>query len=110
MPLTALGVITVPSPGTPIRITNNLASPTTPIHCQSVMAQALSNGTHTNTGRVYVMDFTLTRVATLAVPTSNTVPSFSATVPNAYGVLHAEEYYIDADNAGDGVDASYLII
>jgi hypothetical protein len=56
------------------------------------------------------MDFTLTRVATLAVPTSNTVPSFSATVPNAYGVLHAEEYYIDADNAGDGVDASYLII
>lgn len=102
-----VGPITVATPGTPVVVT------TEAIRCQSILFQALSNGTHTNTGRVYILaqnqttPASFTRVATLAIPTSNTIPSFSVTIPDAPGGLALAGYMVDADNAGDGVDVSY---
>jgi hypothetical protein len=73
------------------------------------MIQALSNGSHTNTGRVYLYDdISGNRIATLAVPSTNTIPSASATIPVAPGGMDATNYSIDADNSTDGVDASYV--
>ncbi len=113
---TGLGTITSVTPGTPVRvaftaavlarITASINPPT--LKCQSILFQVLSNGSHTNTGRVYILDQNRTRVATLAVPTTNTIPSFSATIPNAMTALNAGFYYIDADNSGDGADVSIL--
>ncbi len=109
---TGLGVITVTTPGTRVGILTNVVS-TQYIGAQSILLQALSNATHTNSGRVYVYvtDSTGTakRVATLAVPGTNSIPSFSATIPNATAAMNPAAYSIDADNSGDGVDASYLV-
>ena len=102
----ALGQITVSSPGTKVAIDTSTRN-----NCQSILLQALSNAGHTNTGRVYIYatnsSGTATRVATLAVPSTNTIPSFSVTIPDAPGGLTTLAYSIDADNSGDGVDASY---
>ena len=64
-----------------------------------------TTGSDTNGG---AFDATIANHATLAVPTANTIPSAAATVPDAPGALDASGYYIDADNATDGVNASYL--
>lgn len=102
MAWTGLGPITVATPGTRVALSS------TDIRCEAVLIQAFSNASHTNTGRVYIYDRTGKRLATLAVPTANTIPSASATIPSAPGGLNAADYSIDADNAADGVDASYL--
>lgn len=108
MAQTGLGVITVVTPGTKVAIDTSTRN-----NCQSILLQALSNASHTNTGRVYVYvrntsgTPAIARVATLAVPTTNTIPSFSVTIPDAPGGLTTLDYWIDADNAGDGVDASF---
>lgn len=107
MAWTGLGAVTVAVPGTPLRITNNQADPTARISCQSVLLQALSNVAHTNVGRVYILDRDGVRVGTLAPPATNTIPSASATIPSVPGALNAADYWVDADNAGDGVDVSY---
>lgn len=101
MAQTALGEITVPVPGVPVAIDTASRN-----NCQSILLQALSNASHTNTGRVYIYAQGV-RVATLAVPTTNTIPSYSVTIPDAPGGLTTLDYSIDADNAGDGVDASF---
>lgn len=105
----SLGIVTVPTPGVPVRITINQGNPNGHLACQSVLIQALSNASHTNTGRVYILDGFKRRVATLAIPTDNSVPAFSATIPNATAALNAADYWVDADIANDGVDASYLV-
>ena len=102
MAWTGLGTITVSSPGTKVALSS------TDLRCEAILVQALSNPSHTNTGRVYIYDRSGNRLATLAVPTTNTIPSASATIPTAPGGLNARDYSIDADNAGDGVDASYI--
>ena len=101
MAQTALGTITVAAPGTPVAIDTATRN-----NCQSILLQALSNASHTNTGRVYIFAQGV-RVATLAIPSTNTIPSFSVTIPDAPGGLTTLEYTIDADDAGDGVDASF---
>lgn len=106
MAWTGLGTISVVTPGTKVPILG--APPVAAIRCEAILFQALSNASHTNTGRVYIYDRTGNRVATLAVPTTNTIPSASVTIPNAPGALNCQDYSIDADNATDGVDASYL--
>lgn len=102
MAWTGLGIVTVPTPGTKAPVT------ATSTRCEALLFQALSNASHTNTGRVYIFDRSGNRIATLAVPTANTIPSASATIPAAPGGLDARDYSIDADNANDGVDASYI--
>ena len=104
---TGLGVVTVVTPGTKVSLGVNLASTASP-RCEAILVQALSNASHTNTGRVYVYDRNNNRIATLAVPTANSIPSASATIPTAPGGLNVLDYSIDADNASDGVDASYI--
>jgi len=91
-----LGTIVVLTPGTPVAI-----SPTQ-LNCQSILIQAL----FTNTGRIYINCYGQ-RVATLAVPTANSIPSFSVTIPDAPGGLDALAYTIDAQVGGEGVDVSY---
>jgi hypothetical protein len=102
MAWTGLGIITVITPGVHVSLS------ATDVRCEAILIQALSNATHTNSGRVYVFDRSGNRIATLAVPTTNTIPSASATIPSAPGGLNTHDYSIDADNAGDGVDASYI--
>lgn len=102
MAWTGLGTISVVTPGTRVSLSS------TDIRCEALLVQALSNASHTNTGRVYIYDRTGNRIATLAVPTANTIPSASATIPTAPGGLNTKDYSIDADNATDGVDASYI--
>ena len=101
MAQTALGEITVPVPGTPVPIDTATRN-----NCQSILLQALSNASHTNTGRIYIYVQGI-RAATLAVPTTNTIPSYSVTIPDAPGGLTTLDYSIDSDVAGDGVDASF---
>lgn len=102
MSWTGLGIITVTTPGTKVALS------ATPVRCEGILVQALSNGTHTNTGRVYVFDRSGNRIATLAVPSTNVIPSASSTIPVAPGGLDCKDFSIDADNATDGVDASYI--
>ncbi len=107
MALTPLGPITVATPGTPVAVT------TLPnIRCQTLFLQALKNAAHTNSGQVYILlgltSGSAVRIATLGTPSTGNVPAFSATIPNAPGGLIAGQFWIDADMAGDGVDASYL--
>lgn len=108
MPIIGLGVISVPTPGTLVPV----MSPGQKVRSQSLLVQALANTTHTNTGNVYVYSANsgsaTVRVATLAIPTANTVPSFSVTIPNAPGGLEISNFYLDADIAGDGADVSYV--
>ena len=89
----ALGTITVPTPGTPVGVSASV------VNCQSLLFQALSNATHTNTGNVFILTWNETRtqkvrVATLAVPTANTIPSFTVTVPDAPGGLNPNDYSV----------------
>ena len=96
------------TPGNSVPVTRNQFDPSVRVPCQSILIQALSNGTHTNSGRIYVLDEMKRRVATLSIPTEHSAPSFSATIPNAPQALNAAEYHIDADVAGDGVDVSIV--
>ncbi|HKT90080.1 MAG TPA: hypothetical protein VJQ59_16665 [Candidatus Sulfotelmatobacter sp.] len=106
----SLGAITVTLPGTRVRLTANQIDPNKRIGAEALLVQAISNPIHVNTGRVYVYDnlSSSAPLATLAVPTINSIPSASATTPGAPGALNVADYYIDADNAGDGVNPSYL--
>ncbi len=109
MPQIGLGAVTIVTPGTHVNITKNVLPLTsaTQYSTQSILIQALSNGTHTNTGRVFVYDKSGTRVATLPIPTATSVPSYSITVPGTLA-LDPADFSIDADYAGDGADCSIL--
>ncbi|HEY9016378.1 MAG TPA: hypothetical protein VIM84_15095 [Gemmatimonadales bacterium] len=105
-----LGQVTVPTPGTRVRLTSQLTDPTARYGCQSILIQAISTGSHTNTGRVYLFEGPVSTVplVTLAVPASGSIPSASATIPTAPSGLNAADYYVDADVATDGVNVSAL--
>ncbi len=105
MAWTGLGIIVSATPGTRVPI---LAAGAADIRCDAVMFQALSNASHTNTGRVYIFDRSGNRIATLAVPAASSIPSVSATVPVAPGGLSLKDFTIDADNSTDGADVSYV--
>lgn len=104
MAWTSLGSIPVPTPGTKVPI---LAAASSAVRCEAILFQALSTSAHTNTGRIFIYDRLGNPLATLGVPTTNTIPSASVTIPNAPGALNCQDYSIDAENAGDGVLASY---
>lgn len=108
----SLGQILVVTPGTRVRLTVNRPVPTDTLMCQSLLVQAIASPGHVNTGRAYVYDVPTggAPMATLAVPTANTIPAASVTVPNAPAALDATPYWIDVDVGGDGVNASYLVL
>lgn len=105
MALHSLGRITVPTPGTAVQCTINQSSPQARIPCHAIMLQALPG----NIGKVYIGLVGLNRntgaqqLAYLAIPTSNTIPAYSATISYAPGGLNIADFYIDADIANDGV-------
>lgn len=107
----ALGPLTVPTPGTPVSVSTLLpANKHQP--CHGILFQALP----TNTGKVYVGNRTLDSstlvgcYAILAIPTTNQLPTFSAALtiaPN--GLDAAQTFFVDADNADDGVLVTILV-
>ncbi len=104
--LIPLGPFSSVTPGTLVQVTSNVQ-----LRSQSLLFQAFSNASHTNTGRVYLLSgnsaATAVRFATLAVPTTNTIPSCSVTIPDSPASLSLTRFFIDADNATDGCDVSY---
>jgi hypothetical protein len=108
--LRALGKITVTTPGTPVSISSILPPDLTSPAVHSVMLQAIP----ANTGNVYIGSTALNKTtlagvySILAIPTANSVPSFSA-VHNLFGQgIQLNDMMIDADNAGGGVIATVV--
>lgn len=101
----ALGKVTVPTPGTLVRLSANR------IPCQSIMLQPLGG----NTGTIYVGGSGLTRatladVALVLVKPAAATPigSYSLSVPMAPAALDANTVFLDADTANDGVLVTLL--
>src|SRR6185369_15881341 len=103
--------VTVPVSGVPVRATVNEADPTARVSCHGFMFQALPG----NTGKIYIGSNQMSKatlqnlVSILAVPTANSIPTFSAALTLAPNAVHLHDLYIDADNANDGVIISMLI-
>lgn len=110
MAMHSLGKVTVVTPGTPVQATVNQSSPNTRIPAYSIMFQALPG----NVGSVYVGLIGLNKstlaqvVAIIAVPTTNSSPAFTVTITYAPGGLNVADFYIDANNAQDGVLVSLV--
>lgn len=100
----SLGTIIVAAPGTRTRLTANQSDPSMRIATQSLLVQALYTPSHKNTGNIYLYDTQAggSPLAILAVPTANSIPSASVTVPNAPGPLNIADFWMDADSGGDG--------
>lgn len=102
--------VVVATPGTPVAISSVLPTPGKHISIHGIMFQALPE----NQGLVYIgfesMDImTRTNVlAFLAIPTTNFIPTFSAALTIAPNGLNLGQFYVDADQAGDGVIITYL--
>lgn len=109
--ITAYAKITVAVAGTPERITKNETSPGDSHGCHGVLVQALP----TNTGIIFIGNRLMNKsaytgiLAFLPVPTTNTIPSWSAALTMAPGAIQLRDLYIDAAVAGDGVIVSILV-
>lgn len=109
--LLPLSKFTVAVPGTPVRLTSTQANPAEKFACHGVLAQALP----ANTGKVYIGRSTMNRttmtdiVATLAIPTDNTIPSFTAALTLSPNAVNLADLYVDADVGGEGVIVSVLV-
>ncbi len=106
----SLGAVTVAVPGVRQRLTANQAVPTARVGCEALLIQAMTGVQVANVGRIYIYDIQAggAPMAVLAIPTANTIPSASATVPAAPGGLNAADYWLDADSPGDGAYVSYI--
>lgn len=110
MPLSPIAKFTV-TPGTPVRLSSTQPRPAEKFAVHGVMVQALYN----NTGKIFVGDSTLNKStmvgvhAVLAIPTANTIPSFTAALTAAPNSVNLSDLYIDGDVAGEGVTVSVLI-
>ena len=108
--ISALGAVTVPTPGTPVRATINRADPSKPIPCHGIMFEALP----ANTGFVYIGQQNMNRstlegvYAVIPVPSTNILPSFSTALTLAPNGLGAHLFWVDADNPTDGVLVTFL--
>lgn len=100
-----------PTPGTPVRATANLPNPAAKYACHGILIQACKG----NAGVAYVGDSTLVKGAQtgllgeLAIPTANTIPSWSAALTLAPNAIDASQVYVDVDTNGDGVIVSVLV-
>lgn len=109
----AAGKVTVTTPGTAVQASKNLPNAPIRVGCQRVLFQALAG----NAGSVYIEQGTgsndrtnLTRtLAVLPKPAATgELPSFELSVPSGANGFNLCDYYIDADNGGDGVLISYV--
>ena len=107
----AYAKITVPVPGTPVRVTSSEVLPDDPRGCHGILVQALPS----NTGRVTLGRSDMNAAAFtgcfafLAVPTVNTIPAFTAALTLAPGAIHLKDFYVDVAVANDGVIVTALI-
>lgn len=107
----SLGKITITSAGTPVQLTVNQPDPAALLAVHSILIQVWP----VNAGKIYILSSPTANVATgegvlavLPVPTTNIIPSASATVTYAPAAINAAGYWIDAESNGDGVIASYI--
>ena len=107
--LFSLGKVTVPIPGTPVALT----VPTTinPPSVHAILIEVLA----TNTGKIYIGLAGLNKTTlagvliVLAVPTANSLPTFSIAVTQAANALSLPQLRFDVDNANDGVLVSGIV-
>ena len=111
----AIGPIPVPTPGTPVSVLaaapsdEMKAAGTWPLH--GILFQAFQG----NTGRVYVGSATMVKAtlvgvyAVLAIPSDQTLPTFSAALTWSPNALRLEDFYVDADVADDGALCTVLV-
>lgn len=103
-------VVTVAVPGTPVQFTAP-ASMTQGTRCHALVIEALS----TNVGKVYIGRVGFTKVTgpgqvvVLPVPTTNLLATFSVSIAGAANGLNLGSLYVDADNAGDGVNVGIMV-
>ena len=106
------GKVTVTTSGTPVRLTVNNSNPALYDGCHAFLVEQLP----TNSGKLYILDSqtgsksTLTGVlAILPPPTTNILPVASITIADAPNALNAADYWLDADNSGEGALVSVVI-
>jgi len=111
----AIGPIIVAAAGTPVSVFAALPSDewktgrTFPLH--GILFQALQ----TNVGRVYIGNAAMDKTtlvgvyAVLPIPTDNLLPTFSAALTWSPNALRLEDFYVDADDAGEGCLVTVLI-
>ncbi len=109
----SFGRITVASPDTAIQATVNESVPSTRFSVHSLMFE---RDDPNDTGLVYIgTSASMNRttlvgvVAILAVPTDNFLPVFTVTITHMPDGINANEYFIDADVAGDSVLISAIV-
>ena len=108
----AIGKLTVATPGTPVRATVNNANPAETVRIHGFLFQA----PRSNVGIVYIGKEDMDRttlvgvLGMLAIPTDNSLPSFSAALTISPNGLMQEELYVDADEAGDGAILTILVM
>ena len=108
----SLGRITVAVSGTPVSMASGIPSNSLP--CQTVFIQQVRG----NTGQIYLLDGPVgdkqTKVLlTLPAPTvisgvTTYLPPASVTVPNERNMLNVNQFWLDADNSGESVQASVV--
>lgn len=108
----SLGYIT-PTPGTPVRISTNLAAESTHQHlCHSILIQQV----RTNTGFILIGQSGLNEstgvdlLAVLPVPTDNSLPNATVGIADSANPFNADEYFVDVTDSGDKVLVSVLIL
>ncbi len=113
--LQPVGKVTVSAAGTPVAVRTIL--PATwpsdkPFLCHAFQVQALP----TNTGKIWVGTIGLVKATfinvlnILPIPTTNTLPSYSAALTLAPNGLDLCQLYIDADTNGEGCIISVMVL
>lgn len=111
MSVLSLGRITVASAGTPVQATANQASPASRLGAHSILFQ---RNITTETGRIYIQmgEFPVgtfvNTVGVLAPPSANTLAGFSITIVQAASGFNAADFWVDAENNGEGCIISII--
>lgn len=117
--LQVVGPIRVAVPGTPVRVTDlialtdpgGLVNTPSRFTCHAALFQAIDD----NVGKVYVGLAGMVRAtkvgvsAVLAIPTDNSIPSYSVALTMAAAGIDLSDLYLDADTAQDGVLLTVLV-
>lgn len=112
------GLITVPVPGTLVRVTTAIAAfsggitnDPTRFTCHAALFQTW----HLNTGKIYVCRSDGVRGSgagvscVLAIPTSNSIPAYSIALTIAPSGVNLSDLWLDADIASEGVLITVLV-
>lgn len=112
MPWVSLGKVTSTG-GAAARLTVNQSTPASPLPCHAILIQQIVG----NTGYIYIGDsssMNTTTLAhcngTLAIPTTNSLPSANIVLTDAPNALNAADYYIIASVSGEAALVSILIL